>query len=64
MGCVCVCVLLSLQVSRCEKFGYGVMVTQVAATAPGVVALHCSGTDALTHTNKQTNKQAVATCDA
>ncbi|XP_022626071.1 protein broad-minded [Seriola dumerili] len=32
-----------LQVSRCEKFGYGVMVTQVAATAPGVVALHCSG---------------------
>ncbi|XP_047184716.1 protein broad-minded isoform X3 [Scophthalmus maximus] len=32
-----------LQVSRCEKFGYGVMVTQVAATAPGVVALRCSG---------------------
>ncbi|XP_045917373.1 protein broad-minded [Micropterus dolomieu] len=32
-----------LQVSRCEKFGYGVMVTQVAATAPGVVALHRSG---------------------
>uniref|UniRef100_A0A8C8JAJ0 Protein broad-minded n=1 Tax=Oncorhynchus tshawytscha TaxID=74940 RepID=A0A8C8JAJ0_ONCTS len=32
-----------LQVSRCEKFGYGVMVTQVAATAPGVVALHSSG---------------------
>nr|XP_019959269.1 PREDICTED: protein broad-minded [Paralichthys olivaceus] len=32
-----------LQVSRCEKFGYGVMVTQVAATAPGVAALHCSG---------------------
>uniref|UniRef100_A0A671V4Z7 Protein broad-minded n=1 Tax=Sparus aurata TaxID=8175 RepID=A0A671V4Z7_SPAAU len=36
-----------LQVSRCEKFGYGVMVTQVAATAPGVVALHSSGTKAL-----------------
>ncbi|XP_060947669.1 protein broad-minded [Limanda limanda] len=32
-----------LQVSRCEKFGYGVMVTQVAATAPGVAALHRSG---------------------
>ncbi|XP_028653624.1 protein broad-minded [Erpetoichthys calabaricus] len=32
-----------LQVSRCEKFGYGVMVTQVAAIAPGVVALQSSG---------------------
>ncbi|XP_034755563.1 protein broad-minded isoform X2 [Etheostoma cragini] len=32
-----------LQVSRCEKFGYGVMVTQVAATAPGVAALLSSG---------------------
>ncbi|XP_056283570.1 protein broad-minded isoform X2 [Pseudoliparis swirei] len=32
-----------LQVSRCEKFGYGLMVTQVAATAPGVAALHKSG---------------------
>ncbi|KAM8846117.1 protein broad-minded [Synchiropus picturatus] len=32
-----------LQVSRCEKFGYGVMVTQVAATAPGAAALHKSG---------------------
>ncbi|KAM9354123.1 protein broad-minded [Pholidichthys leucotaenia] len=32
-----------LQVSRCEKFGYGVMVTQVATTAPGVVALCNSG---------------------
>ncbi|XP_020492720.2 protein broad-minded [Labrus bergylta] len=32
-----------LQVSRCEKFGYGVMVTQVAATPPGVAALHSSG---------------------
>nr|XP_014349915.1 PREDICTED: protein broad-minded isoform X2 [Latimeria chalumnae] len=32
-----------LQVSRCEKFGYGVMVTQVAATSPGAVALQCSG---------------------
>ncbi|XP_070782053.1 protein broad-minded [Enoplosus armatus] len=44
----CVCYMFSrftkkLQVSRCEKFGYGVMVTQVAATAPGVVALHSSG---------------------
>ncbi|KAM9317399.1 protein broad-minded [Gastrophryne carolinensis] len=32
-----------LQVSKCEKFGYGVMVTQVAATAPGAVALQKSG---------------------
>ncbi|XP_078398297.1 protein broad-minded isoform X4 [Cetorhinus maximus] len=32
-----------LQVSKCEKFGYGVMVTQVAATAPGIVALQSSG---------------------
>nr|XP_033794937.1 protein broad-minded isoform X2 [Geotrypetes seraphini] len=32
-----------LQVSRCEKFGYGVMVTQVAATSPGTVALQSSG---------------------
>ncbi|KAM8953734.1 protein broad-minded [Pelodytes ibericus] len=32
-----------LQVSRCEKFGYGVMVTQVAATAPGAIALQKSG---------------------
>ncbi|XP_030628390.1 protein broad-minded [Chanos chanos] len=33
----------NLQVSRCEKFGYGVMVTQVATTAPGTVALQSSG---------------------
>ncbi|XP_032877077.1 protein broad-minded isoform X1 [Amblyraja radiata] len=32
-----------LQVSKCEKFGYGVMVTQVAATAHGIVALQSSG---------------------
>ncbi|KAM9798244.1 protein broad-minded, partial [Neosynchiropus ocellatus] len=32
-----------LQVSRCEKFGYGVMVTQLAATAPGAAALLKSG---------------------
>uniref|UniRef100_A0A8C2BN24 Protein broad-minded n=1 Tax=Cyprinus carpio TaxID=7962 RepID=A0A8C2BN24_CYPCA len=32
-----------LQVSRCEKFGYGVMVTQVAATTPGIAALQSSG---------------------
>lgn len=32
-----------LQVSRCEKFGYGVMVTQVAGTAAGAVALQKSG---------------------
>ncbi|XP_048254918.1 protein broad-minded-like isoform X2 [Haliotis rufescens] len=32
-----------LQVSKCEKFGYGVMVTQMAATAPGIVALQNTG---------------------
>lgn len=32
-----------LQVSKCEKFGYGVMVTQVAATAPGIAALRLAG---------------------
>ena len=26
-----------------EKFGYGTMVTQVSATAPGMVALQSSG---------------------
>lgn len=46
---LCVCFL---QVSRCEKFGYGVMVTQVAATAPGVMALRSSGMKALTSTCK------------
>lgn len=45
--------------SSCEKFGYGVMVTQVAATAPGVVALHSSGTNAVTWT-----KQTLVSCDA
>ncbi|XP_062889989.1 protein broad-minded isoform X2 [Mobula hypostoma] len=32
-----------LQVSKCDKFGYGVMVTQVAAIASGIVALQSSG---------------------
>uniref|UniRef100_A0A452GKM9 Protein broad-minded n=1 Tax=Gopherus agassizii TaxID=38772 RepID=A0A452GKM9_9SAUR len=32
-----------LQVSGCERFGYGVMVTQMAATSPGAVALQHSG---------------------
>ncbi|KAL5021697.1 hypothetical protein ScPMuIL_000852 [Solemya velum] len=32
-----------LQVSKCEKFGYGCMVTQVAATAPGIFALSNTG---------------------
>ncbi|XP_049613503.1 protein broad-minded [Syngnathus scovelli] len=32
-----------LQVSRCEKFGYGVIVTQLAATAAGAMALQHSG---------------------
>ncbi|KAH0622269.1 hypothetical protein JD844_024422 [Phrynosoma platyrhinos] len=33
----------NLQVSGCEKFGYGVIVSQVAATAPGAIALQSSG---------------------
>ncbi|BFZ12598.1 hypothetical protein BsWGS_15637 [Bradybaena similaris] len=32
-----------LQVSKCEKFGYGYMVTQVAATAAGIQALQGTG---------------------
>ncbi|KAL3858589.1 hypothetical protein ACJMK2_008861, partial [Sinanodonta woodiana] len=32
-----------LQVSKCEKFGYGYMVTQLAATAPGMAALEKTG---------------------
>eukprot|EP00057_Strongylocentrotus_purpuratus_P010856 XP_011665330.1 PREDICTED: protein broad-minded [Strongylocentrotus purpuratus] len=32
-----------LQVSKMEKFGYGTMVTQVSATAPGMAALQSSG---------------------
>ncbi|XP_065832871.1 protein broad-minded-like isoform X2 [Oscarella lobularis] len=32
-----------LQVSKCEKFGYGVLVTMVASTAAGMVALCNSG---------------------
>ncbi|CAG5121521.1 unnamed protein product [Candidula unifasciata] len=32
-----------LQVSKCEKFGYGYMVTQVAATATGIQALQGTG---------------------
>ncbi|XP_070203121.1 protein broad-minded-like isoform X1 [Littorina saxatilis] len=32
-----------LQVSKCEKFGYGYMLTQVAATAPGMMALQNTG---------------------
>ncbi|XP_062502154.1 protein broad-minded-like isoform X2 [Corticium candelabrum] len=32
-----------LQVSKCEKFGYGFMVTMVASTAPGMVALYETG---------------------
>lgn len=33
----------NLQISGCEKFGYGVIVSQVAATASGAVALQSSG---------------------
>ncbi|XP_060609239.2 protein broad-minded isoform X1 [Anolis sagrei] len=33
----------NLQVSGCEKFGYGLILSQVAATAPGAIALQSSG---------------------
>ena len=33
----------NLQVSKIEKFGYGVMVTQIASTAPGILALENAG---------------------
>lgn len=52
---VCVCYL---KVSCCEKFGYGVMVTQVAAVGPGVAALCSSGTNALSHTHTHTHYNA------
>ena len=32
-----------MQVSRCEKFGYGVLVSQIANTQPGMYALYQSG---------------------
>jgi hypothetical protein len=34
---------MKLQVSCCEKFGYGVLVSQLAATAPGARALYQTG---------------------
>ena len=34
----------NLQVSKIEKFGYGVMMTQIAATAPGMISLENTGT--------------------
>ncbi|XP_054832856.1 LOW QUALITY PROTEIN: protein broad-minded [Eublepharis macularius] len=33
----------NLQVNGCEKFGYGVIISQVAATASGAIALQSSG---------------------
>lgn len=32
-----------LQVSKCEKFGYGYMMSQIASTAPGILALQNAG---------------------
>ena len=39
----CIQDIVKFQVSKCEKFGYGYMVTQVAATAPGMHALEKAG---------------------
>jgi len=46
--CECVSYMYSryerkLQVSSCEKFGYGYMMSQVAATAPGIAAMDKTG---------------------
>jgi len=46
--CECVSYMYSrydrkLQVSRCEKFGYGYMMSHVAATAPGIAAMDKTG---------------------
>ena len=32
-----------MQVSKCEKFGYGVLVSQISSTKPGMQALHNTG---------------------
>lgn len=32
-----------MQVSKCEKFGYGVLVSQISTTQPGMRALHATG---------------------
>ncbi|KAJ3043748.1 hypothetical protein HDV00_004154 [Rhizophlyctis rosea] len=32
-----------MQVSKCEKFGYGVLVSQISTTKPGMQALHNTG---------------------
>jgi len=49
-GAMCECVSFmysryerKLQVSSCEKFGYGYMMSQVAATAPGIAAMDKTG---------------------
>jgi len=46
--CECVSYMYSryerkLQVSNCEKFGYGYMMSQIAATAPGIAAMDKTG---------------------
>lgn len=51
-----------LQVSRCEKFGYGVMMTQVAATAPGVMALQKSGNELLPYPHVHTPASFSGVC--
>ncbi len=33
----------NLQVSKTEKFGYGIMLTQITATAPGILAVEKTG---------------------
>ena len=36
-------IVYHFKVSKCEKFGYGCMLTQVAATSPGMLALLNTG---------------------
>ena len=40
-----------------EKFGYGTMVTQVSATAPGMVALQSSG-ESMSNTHMDSTSHA------
>ena len=47
--------------SKCEKFGYGFMMTHVAATAPGMVALQAAG-ELTGHTLKYKRKLNAKQC--
>lgn len=48
-----------MKVSKCEKFGYGFMVTQVAGTAPGMVALQKTGKLSLPYVYKNRSRHII-----